>query len=60
MEQEPAMLDRTGPGLPAALRTRAAMTATLLFVQTLNGLQFGLILFLIAAGLTSCSGSWIS
>ena len=27
------------------------MTTTLLFVQTLNGLQFGLILFLIAAGL---------
>jgi branched-chain amino acid transport system permease protein len=32
------------------------MTATLLFVQTLNGLQFGLILFLIAAGLTLVFG----
>ncbi len=32
------------------------MTPTLLFVQTLNGLQFGLILFLIAAGLTLVFG----
>ncbi len=32
------------------------MTATLLFVQALNGLQFGLILFLIAAGLTLVFG----
>jgi branched-chain amino acid transport system permease protein len=32
------------------------MSATLLFVQTLNGLQFGLILFLIAAGLTLVFG----
>src|SRR4051795_12364092 len=32
------------------------MTATLLFVQILNGLQFGLILFLIAAGLTLVFG----
>ncbi|WP_210495707.1 branched-chain amino acid ABC transporter permease [Microvirga antarctica] len=32
------------------------MTATLLFVQSLNGLQFGLILFLIAAGLTLVFG----
>ncbi|KAB0268337.1 branched-chain amino acid ABC transporter permease [Microvirga brassicacearum] len=32
------------------------MTPTLLFVQSLNGLQFGLILFLIAAGLTLVFG----
>lgn len=32
------------------------MTATLLFIQALNGLQFGLILFLIAAGLTLVFG----
>src|SRR5215207_2124896 len=32
------------------------MNATLLFVQALNGLQFGLILFLIAAGLTLVFG----
>ena len=32
------------------------MSATLLFVQALNGLQFGLILFLIAAGLTLIFG----
>ena len=32
------------------------MTTTLLFVQALNGLQFGLILFLIAAGLTLVFG----
>ena len=32
------------------------MTATLLLVQVLNGLQFGLILFLIAAGLTLVFG----
>ena len=32
------------------------MSATLLFVQILNGLQFGLILFLIAAGLTLVFG----
>ncbi|MDF2813104.1 MAG: transporter permease [Microvirga sp.] len=32
------------------------MTPTLLFVQSLNGLQFGLILFLIAAGLTLIFG----
>ena len=32
------------------------MTPTLLLVQTLNGLQFGLILFLIAAGLTLVFG----
>ncbi len=32
------------------------MTATLFFVQALNGLQFGLILFLIAAGLTLVFG----
>ena len=32
------------------------MTPTLLFVQTLNGLQFGLILFLIATGLTLVFG----
>jgi branched-chain amino acid transport system permease protein len=32
------------------------MTTTLLFVQALNGLQFGLILFLIAAGLTLIFG----
>jgi branched-chain amino acid transport system permease protein len=32
------------------------MIATLLLVQTLNGLQFGLILFLIAAGLTLVFG----
>ena len=32
------------------------MTSTLLLVQTLNGLQFGLILFLIAAGLTLVFG----
>ncbi len=32
------------------------MNATLLLVQTLNGLQFGLILFLIAAGLTLVFG----
>ena len=32
------------------------MSATLFFVQTLNGLQFGLILFLIAAGLTLVFG----
>src|SRR5918998_6138502 len=32
------------------------MTATLFLVQTLNGLQFGLILFLIAAGLTLVFG----
>ena len=32
------------------------MTTTLLLVQTLNGLQFGLILFLIAAGLTLVFG----
>src|SRR4051794_12218953 len=35
---------------------RRAMSATLLFVQALNGLQFGLILFLIAAGLTLIFG----
>jgi len=28
------------------------MSTTLLIVQTLNGLQFGLLLFLLAAGLT--------
>jgi branched-chain amino acid transport system permease protein len=32
------------------------MSATLLLVQTLNGLQFGIILFLIAAGLTLVFG----
>ena len=32
------------------------MTTTLLLVQTLNGLQFGIILFLIAAGLTLVFG----
>jgi Branched-chain amino acid ABC-type transport system, permease components len=32
------------------------MTATLFLIQTLNGLQFGLILFLIAAGLTLVFG----
>src|SRR4051812_36239084 len=32
------------------------MTLTLAFVQVLNGLQFGLILFLIAAGLTLVFG----
>jgi branched-chain amino acid transport system permease protein len=32
------------------------MTPTLLLIQTLNGLQFGLILFLIAAGLTLVFG----
>ena len=32
------------------------MTSTLLFIQALNGLQFGLILFLIAAGLTLIFG----
>jgi branched-chain amino acid transport system permease protein len=32
------------------------MTATLLLIQSLNGLQFGLILFLIAAGLTLVFG----
>ncbi|MCB8820832.1 branched-chain amino acid ABC transporter permease [Microvirga rosea] len=32
------------------------MTATLLLIQALNGLQFGLILFLIAAGLTLVFG----
>ncbi len=32
------------------------MSATLLLVQTLNGLQFGVILFLIAAGLTLVFG----
>src|SRR3954454_23850508 len=34
----------------------APMSATLLLVQTLNGLQFGIILFLIAAGLTLVFG----
>ena len=34
----------------------SSMTATLLFVQTLNGLQFGFMLFLIAAGLTLVFG----
>ena len=32
------------------------MSTTLLLVQILNGLQFGLILFLIAAGLTLVFG----
>jgi branched-chain amino acid transport system permease protein len=32
------------------------MTPTLLLIQTLNGVQFGLILFLIAAGLTLVFG----
>ena len=32
------------------------MTATLFLIQVLNGLQFGLILFLIAAGLTLVFG----
>jgi branched-chain amino acid transport system permease protein len=42
---------------PAATITgQASMTATLLLVQVLNGLQFGLILFLIAAGLTLVFG----
>jgi branched-chain amino acid transport system permease protein len=36
------------------------MTWTLLLEQLLNGLQFGLMLFLIAAGLTWCSASWTS
>src|SRR4026207_975124 len=38
-----------------ALRPRS-MSATRLLFQTLNGLQFGLILFLIAAGLTLVFG----
>src|SRR5215203_5076336 len=38
-----------------ATRPRS-MSATLLLVQTLNGLQFGIILFLIAAGLTLVFG----
>src|SRR5215212_5502266 len=38
-----------------AIRPRP-MSATLLLVQTLNGLQFGIILFLIAAGLTLVFG----
>jgi branched-chain amino acid transport system permease protein len=37
-------------------RRKHAMNATLLLVQALNGLQFGLILFLIAAGLTLIFG----
>ena len=32
------------------------MTTTLLLIQVLNGLQFGIILFLIAAGLTLVFG----
>jgi branched-chain amino acid transport system permease protein len=38
------------------LARETPMTATLFFVQALNGLQFGLILFLIAAGLTLVFG----
>ena len=32
------------------------MSATLLLIQTLNGIQFGVLLFLIAAGLTLVFG----
>lgn len=38
------------------IRARPPMTSTLLAVQILNGLQFGLILFLVAAGLTLVFG----
>lgn len=42
--------------VPGAARPAAAMTWNLLFVQALNGLQYGLLLFLLAAGLTLVLG----
>ena len=49
--------DRTAQACPRLRNDRGAMmNTTLLLVQALNGLQFGLILFLIAAGLTLVFG----